>query len=274
MEDSLKKISRRDLLTLINTQTETTGISSDAEAMNREAVCPHCGGAGYYLEAVPYGHPHFGVLFPCECKQREREDRRRDELIRISNIEAFQEKTFETFSPDVPGVRRAFLRAREYARRPQGWLVLFGNFGVGKTHLAAAIANDLLRHGGHVLFSVVPDLLDHLRSTFGPSSEVEYDKRFADVRDAGVLILDDLGTESATPWAREKLFQIINHRYNYALPTVITSNRKPEDLDPRIFSRMSDRTLCEELIIMDAQDYRRLSVNQRFTQGNQRRRAP
>ena len=123
-----------------------------------------------------------------------------------------------------------------------------------------------------VLFAIVPDLLDHLRSTFGPSSEVEYDERFEMIRDVPLLILDDLGTENTTPWAREKLFQIMNYRYNDALPTVITSNRKPEDIDPRIFSRMSDRALCEEHIIIDSADYRRLTIQQRYPFNNNPRR--
>jgi DNA replication protein DnaC len=249
-------------------------ISSDEEAIPpiSEPACPRCDGAGYYKEAVPFGHPHFGVLFPCGCKLEEKERRRIEELELISNLELFRDKTFESFNPDVPGVRRAYLRAIEYAKRPQGWLVLFGNYGAGKTHLAAAIANHALRRQITVLFAIVPDLLDHLRSTFGPSSEVEYDERFELIRTIPLLILDDLGTENTTPWAREKLFQILNYRYNDALPTVITCNRKPEDIDPRIFSRMSDRVLCEEHIIMDAGDYRRLSVQQRISAYGARRR--
>jgi len=235
-------------------------------------VCSRCDSAGYYKEAVQFGHPHFGVLFPCECKLREKEQRRIEELERISNLEIVRDKTFETFVPDVPGVRRAYLRAVEYAKRPQGWLVLFGNYGVGKTHLAAAIANHALKRQIQVLFSIVPDLLDHLRSTLGPSSEVEYDERFELIRTVPLLILADLGTKNTTPWAREKLFQIVNYRYNDALPTVITSNRKPEDIDPRIFSRMSDRALCEEHIIIDAADYRRLTIQQRYPFNNNARR--
>ena len=210
-----------------------------------------------------YGHPHFGVLFPCECKIPEKEHRAVEELEKMSNLDAFRDKTFEAFNPNISGVQRAFERAQRFARRPQGWLIFFGNYGCGKTHLAAAIANEALRRHTRVLFAVVPDLLDHLRSTFGPSSETEYDARFEQIREAPVLILDDLGTESATPWAREKLFQIINHRYNYSLPTVITSNRAPKDIEPRILSRMSDRVLVEEHIMIDAADYRLLNTAQR-----------
>jgi DNA replication protein DnaC len=255
------------------TPAAPTATSSGAEATpaTSEPACPHCGGAGYYKEAVPFGHPHFGVLFPCVCKQAEKELRASDDLLRMSNLEPFRDKTFENFNPDVPGVRAAYVRALEYARRPSGWLILFGNYGAGKTHLAAAIANEALRRHYRVLFAIVPDLLDHLRSTFGPTSEIQYDERFEMVREVPLLMLDDLGTENTTAWAREKLFQIVNHRYNFALPTVITSNRKPEDIDPRIFSRMSDRALSQELLIMDAADYRRLSVQQRFPVGGRRR---
>jgi len=59
------------------------------------------------------------------------------------------------------------------------------------------------------------------------------------------LILDDLGTQSATPWAKEKLYQIFNYRYNAELPTVITTSLEVEELDPRIRSRMLDKRLCD-----------------------------
>jgi DNA replication protein DnaC len=64
------------------------------------------------------------------------------------------------------------------------------------------------------------------------------------VRTARLLILDDLGTQSATPWAREKLYQIFNHRYTADLPTVITTASRLDEIDPRIRSRMLDSRLC------------------------------
>ena len=247
--------------------------SSDAEATRATSnppapasanpVCPRCKGAGYYLLDVPIDDPNFGVLITCDCKQPEKEHRRIEELQRLSELTAFSHKTFENFDSNVPGVQRAFRRAQEYAANPRGWLILFGNYGCGKTHLAAAIANEALHRHSQVIFTVVPDLLDHLRSTFGPSSEIAYDERFKTIRDVRLLILDDLGTENTTPWAREKLYQIINHRYNEELPTVITSNRQPEDIEKRIFSRMSDRVLCDEIIIIEAGDYRKRPRSER-----------
>jgi DNA replication protein DnaC len=96
----------------------------------------------------------------------------------------------------------------------------------------------------------VPDLLDHLRATFNPQSVVTFDQRFEELRRAPLLILDDLGTESATPWAREKLYQIFDYRYNARLPTVITTAQPIEDLDPRLASRMLDVSLCTLFAIM------------------------
>jgi DNA replication protein DnaC len=243
--------------------------ATSADAAQETAVCPRCKGAGYVVLDVPYGHPDFGQLQACQCTSAERLRLRREKLLRMSNLGPFTEKTFETFDAGVPGTQRAFARARAFAEHPAKWLILMGNYGCGKTHLAAAIANAVLGQGYEVLFAVVPDLLDHLRSTFGPSSETAYDERFEQVRGAYVLILDDFGTENATPWAREKLYQIFNHRYNFRMPTVITSNRKPEEFDPRIYSRMTDRELCDEITIIDAGDYRKLSPAQRFPQKKQ-----
>ena len=142
-----------------------------------------------------------------------------------------------------------------FAEQPDGWLLLTGGYGCGKTHLAAAIANQRLEEGQSAIFVVVPDLLDHLRTTFGPNSEASYDQLFDEVRNTSLLILDDLGVQSATPWAQEKLFQILNHRYNGQLPTVLSTNQRMEDLDQRLRSRLQDMNLVQHIQIR-APDYR------------------
>jgi len=121
--------------------------------------------------------------------------------------------------------------------------------------LAAAIANHVSNRGDSVLFIVVPDLLDHLRASFNPSSGVRYDKRFDEVKTAPLLILDDLGTESATAWAREKLYQLFNYRYSARLPTVITTVTPIDELDPRLASRMLDGSRCT-FFILEVPSYR------------------
>ncbi|GAF76951.1 unnamed protein product, partial [marine sediment metagenome] len=151
-------------------------------------------------------------------------------------------------------LKRAFLTAKEYAKDPQDWLVFTGPYGCGKTHLAAAIANYRVERGYPALFEVVPDLLDHLRATFSPQSQISYDKRFEEIRTAPLLILDDLGTQSATPWAREKLFQLLNYRYNGRLPTVITLAEESE-VDGWLKSRIFDVSRCSVFDVL-APSYR------------------
>jgi DNA replication protein DnaC len=232
-------------------------------------VCPLCGGLGFVREDVPVGHPHFGQLFPCRCKLAEIEQQRLERLRALSNLDHLARMTFETFLPDAPGLsvdqaaslRLAFDSARQYAARPEGWLILLGGYGCGKTHLAAAIANQAIERGRAVLFVVVPDLLDHLRATYSPNSLVSYDERFEEVRNADLLVLDDLGTQSSTPWAQEKLYQLLNYRYNARLPTVITSNHSLEDIDLRIRSRMVDPDLAILRTIL-APDFRQSGVSQ------------
>lgn len=186
------------------------------------------------------------------------------ELQRLSNLEGLATQTFEAFDRSVPGVREALSAARDYAKDPHGWLLLMGNFGCGKTHLAAAIANEAMQKKKmKVLFANAPDLLDHLRATYGPTSEVGYDKLFEAVRTVPLLIIDDLGTENATAWAREKLYQIINYRYNFQLPTVITTNHDLDDMDGRIRSRICDNRLCKHILI-DAADYRQRGTRRRI----------
>ena len=174
----------------------------------------------------------------------------------MSDLASLSDLTFATFDPNVDGVREAYEIAREYASNPHGWLFLHGNCGIGKTHLAVAIANSLIeqRQMG-VYFRVVPDLLDQLRATFDPSLGVAYDERFQQIRNAHLLVLDDLGTEQTTAWASEKLYQLINHRYNEQLPTVITSNQNFDRMETRVLSRMLD-TRLSRYVLIEADDYR------------------
>jgi DNA replication protein DnaC len=229
----------------------------------QDEVCPICNGAGWRRPDVPYGDPRFGQPVPCVCKEREieerqqrEEERRQAELDRFFSLKPFADKTFATFDPKTPGLREAYSVAQAYANDPQGWLLLMGSFGTGKTHLAAAIAHERLASGSSVYFAIVPELLDHLRSAFAPSSELSYDEMFDKIREVELLVLDDLGAENGTAWATEKLFQLINYRYNLRIPTVITTNNQLHArMDERVRSRLADLSLVQQVTIK-AQDYR------------------
>ncbi|GCE11230.1 ATP-binding protein [Tengunoibacter tsumagoiensis] len=219
--------------------------------------CPQCRGAGYLRVNVAYGHPNFGKPIPCVCKETERKEKRRQQLRDMSNLDAFHHQSFETFNASIPGVREAFHAAIDFAENPDGWLMLVGPNGCGKTHLAAAIANQSLDDGAVVLFEAVPDLLDHLRAAFAPTANEVYDQLFAKMREAELLVLDDLGAQQSSPWANEKLFQLLNYRYNMSMPTVITANpRGIQGVDERIRSRLSDTSLVVSIAMNQAHDFR------------------
>lgn len=218
---------------------------------------------GFVVRDVPLGHPEFGRAIPCHCQHEAIAQRRQRRLERLSNLSGLHDLRFENFIPEpahlqteqIHSLRQAYKTSALFAEEPEGWLLLMGTYGCGKTHLAAAIANARMEAGHTVLFQVVPDLLDHLRATFGPNSGISYDELFEQVRSTPLLVLDDLGSQSSSPWAQEKLFQLLNHRYSTRLPTVITTNQRLDTLEPRLRSRLLDAQLVTQILIT-APDFR------------------
>jgi len=176
-------------------------------------------------------------------------------LLRNMVFDNFDHKRLELPPEQRQNIRQAFNLAVGFARSPEGWLIFQGVNGCGKTHLAAAIANHRRSQGEAVLFVVVPDLLDRLRSSFNPESRMPYDRFLERIKEISLLILDDFGEQSATPWAQEKLYQLINYRYNARLPMVITTCLSLDEIETRISSRMVDPRISLVFNIT-APDYR------------------
>ena len=129
------------------------------------------------------GDPVFGKAIPCQCRRQQHRDRRLRSLQALGSLQIMERLTFGTFIPEPShlardraiNLRRAFETCMAYAQNPEGWLLLTGAYGCGKTHLAAAIANLRLAAGDTAVFMTVPDLLDHLRSALSPQGETGYD---------------------------------------------------------------------------------------------------
>ena len=213
---------------------------------------------------VPVGHPDFGKLEICVCRRANITDSVRERLFALSHLDELKDLTFESFKPrgrkglgelQSVSLEMAYNHARHYAQNLNGWLMLQGGYGCGKTHLAAAIANYVVGLGVPTLFLTVPDLLDTLRFAYG-AEDTTFEERFDQIRNAKLLVLDDFGTQNATGWAQEKLFQIVNYRYINKLSTVVTTNLALDEIEPRIRSRLADPELVTSVRI-GAPDYRR-----------------
>lgn len=149
-------------------------------------------------------------------------------------------------------LEEAYLAAVRYSRSLDGWLVLGGDPGCGKTHLAVSVALAARARGVRTMFAYVPSLLDHLRAAFAPGSELSYDDVFDEVQSVELLVLDGLGSERSTPWVEEKLGQLVTLRHAARRATVVTTSATVSELSgnrPAVWSRLMDRGLVDYRVI-------------------------
>ena len=193
---------------------------------------------------------------------------------------------FDNFNPGgAPGAQppekdtlsQAFASARMFPNEQQKWLHFHGPIGVGKTHLAVAIAGHALSLGYSPTYWRLPELLDKLRESFSDRSRVSFYEMFESVKNSELLILDDFGPPTMSDWTLEKLYQLVSHRYDCRLPTVTASpylvwnpeglgdyyerqradyrNLQDKLLWEMIMSRLRDSSVVTERL-MSAPDYR------------------
>lgn len=135
------------------------------------------------------------------------------------------------------------------------WLTLISNVDAGKSHLAVAVARKWLSRFTPARYALVPKLLDDLRKGYDPRNELSFDQEFDILCDTPLLILDDLGMESSTPWANEKLEMLVEIRAASGLPLMVTTNLSLDALSPRIASRLQ-RYRPGKVVVIDAPEFR------------------
>lgn len=121
-------------------------------------------------------------------------------------------------------------------------LLLYGNVGRGKTYAACEVANALIDKGYPVLVTNFSRVLNTLQSTFEKQEYIDNLNKFA------LLVIDDLGIERETEYAKEQVYNIIDSRYRAGLPMIITTNlsidkiKNPSDIENgRIYDRIIER---------------------------------
>jgi len=227
--------------------------------------CPYCG-KPLYKVAVFVGDRMWGEPFvedcTCEQAQKEKEKRlrefqqRQEEEVKRKMRKAKQRMIWQKWSVDSPRMRARYRLDRfipsyqpeayelivEYAkhfpqhRKEGNGLILIGAVGTGKTHLAFGLATYLLEHTAYsVVFSPLSDLLNRFRGLYGDERYTgeRREKVLAEVYNADLVILDDVGKERITDWSLEEFYNFINYRYNNMLPVVITTNLTLSELEAK-----------------------------------------
>ncbi len=201
--------------------------------------CPACMNRGYFTEVQERSGYIYRFSRECECMKIRRSLR----AIRRSGLEPMLERyTFDTWQEKELWQRRAKELALAYAEKPEGWFVMAGSVGAGKTHLCTALCGKLLGQGIPVQYALWRDLAVQAKAV------VNDDEKYKDIVEplkwVKVLYIDDLfkaGRGKVTDGDVNLAFELLNHRYNSGLPTIISSELTVEDItniDEAIGSRI------------------------------------
>jgi len=229
--------------------------SSKTVSVSPSVKCPICQDGGWLYPTGEDGKPDYSNVVRCKCMKAQDDQVRRERYIRLCALpRGTEDMTFKGFK-EYPDIKEALTAAHNITTGKVKWLALLGGVDLGKTHLAIAICREWLSRGLPARYAYVPILLDELRRGFGNTGELSYDSQFKFFCTVELLVLDDLGTESATPWVQEKLDTIVDYRLVHNLPLVITSNLAIHELPIRIASRLQ-RFEEGRVVVLEGQEYR------------------
>lgn len=225
-----------------------------------QAVCEKCHGYGYLIVE--------GVAHRCDCGLLDTISGK----ARFGTADIprrFATKDFNNFKVEKGDKERAAILnlARNYATtfnaEENEGLLLRGIPGSGKTHIAVAILKEIIRRGHTGYYANFNDLLSRLRESYNQAGGETEAGLLAVVDSVELLVLDDVGAESTSDWVRDRLYLIINRRYENAKPTIITTNCDEAELEARIGPRTASRLyeMCATAFPpFPRQDYRKLQM--------------
>lgn len=206
--------------------------TNNSQSTTNPSTCKYCGKKLVKRTATLLGKCVFAGYEPCECDQALRACAAQavaSRQARMQDAEADLCRRLERAGVGVRFQKAASTQAKELALAlSQGKNVFIsGAVGSGKTHLACAVARELLADNlvRSVQFARCVSLFDEIKRSFNAGTDA-----LAPYRTCGVLVLDDLGKQASTPWSLERLFDLVDDRYARCLPTITTSNYNPRDL--------------------------------------------
>jgi DNA replication protein DnaC len=210
---------------------------SPPSATETGTACPICDGTGWKRQEIS-GKAARAVR--CDCRVNIRAQR----LLKAAHVPSrYEHCTLADFDTEFEGANRSLAAARlaagrfveEYPLERTG-LLLTGPIGVGKTHLAVGIIQELIRGKGiPCLFADYRELLKEIQNSYNPSVQTTELEILRPVFEAEVLVLDELGAVKPSEWVWDTVSHILNSRYNEKKTTIITTNfpnLPPGDLPP------------------------------------------
>jgi DNA replication protein DnaC len=177
------------------------------------------------------------------------------------------EQTFENYRADNSEQRQIVVRCREYVKnfeetRARGtWLCFAGSCGTGKGHLAAAIAHEVIyRHLLPVVYVKLIELVSQIKETWKPHAKESEEEILEYYRKcSGLLILDEIGVQFGSETERMYLYRLLDYRYEYKLPTILTTNLTGAQLKATAGIRVYDRIIesPNEILVFNWPSYRK-----------------
>lgn len=190
--------------------------------------CPMCLNRGKFMEIRKESGRVYRVFRECECMKTRKSLR---EIERSGLAPLMGECTFDTWEEREPWHKQAKKLAMAYAENPDGWFVMAGSVGAGKTHLCTAVCGELLKRAIPVRYVLWRDLTTQAKAVL--MNNEAYQAFVAPLKRIKVLYIDDLfktGGQKPTPGDINLAFEILNNRGNGGLPTVISSELTVEDI--------------------------------------------
>jgi len=228
----------------------------EADALDEKPNCPFCGDTGYRGGSV------------CRCLREYYAREQQKELSRMLDLGS---QSFDTFSldwyADQDTMQVNYDICVEYAHsfgRKPGNLLLFGNPGLGKTHLSAAIAREVSEQGCSVVYDTAAHVFQQFETQKFSREEDEAEADVERILSCDLLILDDLGTEMTTAFVQSALYTIINTRLLEKKSTIISTNLMPSELKNRYSPQIASRIEGEyQLLPFVGEDIRKQKKNRR-----------
>jgi DNA replication protein DnaC len=186
-----------------------------------EPVCNACHGTGWILDKTPQGER----ARRCDCFNRRRLEALREQARipkRYRNCSLDNFKSLNDSHCDAVKISRKFVD--NFPAQDVG-LLYIGPCGVGKTHLAVAVIQEIIRTKEvPCLFFDFRELIRDIQNSHIPEAQLSESDILAPVFSCEVLVLDELGARRTSSWVEETVFYIINHRYNHKKLSLFTSN--------------------------------------------------